>query len=74
MRDKSLLAAFTAAIMALLLVGCSSVTEAPYPNLGEITPAEDPSLSPEERATMIEELKQERQTHKASTSAAIEKQ
>ncbi|RIA47212.1 hypothetical protein [Dichotomicrobium thermohalophilum] len=74
MRDKSALkGAATAAIAVLMLAGCSSVSEIPYPELAEITPAEDPSLSPEERAAMIEDLKQDQQTHKAAATAAIEK-
>ncbi len=73
MRDKSIVASAIAAVMgALMLAGCSSVSEVPYPDLGEITAAEDPSLTPEERAAMIETLKRDQQTHKASTKAAIE--
>lgn len=74
MRDKSLLTGAVAAVIAaMMLAGCSSVSEIPYPNLAEITPAEDPSLSPEERAAMIEDLKQDQQTHEAAATEAIEK-
>jgi len=62
-----------AATAALMLAGCSSVGEIPYPDLTEITSAEDPSLSPDERSAMIEDLKQDQKTHKASATAAIEK-
>ena len=61
-----------AVIAACGLIGCSSVSEIPYPDLVDITPAEDPSLSPEERAAVIEDLEQDQKTHKASTTAAIE--
>ncbi len=73
MRDKSVVKGVAAAAAALMLAGCSSVSEIPYPNLAEITPAEDPSLSEEERAAMIKDLKQDQQTHKATATAAIEK-
>lgn len=73
MRDKSVLkGAAAAAVAAGLLAGCSSVSEIPYPNLAEVTRAEDPGLSPEERTAMIEDLKQDQQTHKAAATAAIE--
>jgi len=74
MRDDTVLkGAAAAAIAALMLGGCSSVSEIPYPDLADITSTEDPSLSPEERAAMIEDLKQDQQTHEASATAAIEK-
>ncbi len=74
MRDKSVLKGAAAAVMAaLMLAGCSSVSEIPYPNLAEVTPAGAPSLSPDQRAAMIEDLKQDQQTHKADATAAIEK-
>jgi outer membrane murein-binding lipoprotein Lpp len=74
MRDKSVLTGAVATVIAaMMLAGCSSVSEIPYPNLAEITRAEDPSLSPEERAAMIEDLKQDQQTHEAAATEAIEK-
>jgi len=73
MRDKSVLKGIAAVLLVCLaLAGCSSVSEIPYPDLSEITPAKDPSLSEEERSAMIEDLKQEQATHKASATAAIE--
>lgn len=74
MRDNTTLKGAIAALAAaFLLSGCSSVAEIPYPNLSEIVRGEAPSLSPEERAAMIEELKQEQQTHKAAAVEDIEK-
>jgi len=61
-----------AAMVALALGGCSSVSELPYPKLSEIVPASGPTLSPEERAAMIEDLKKEQQTHKDAAAEDIE--
>jgi uncharacterized membrane protein len=59
-------------IATLGLAGCSSVAEMPYPKLSEIVPAAGPSLSKEERAALIEDLKKEQQTHKVEATKAIE--
>lgn len=73
MRDKSTVrGAFAALAAAALLAGCS-VSDLPYPKLSEIVPGKDASLSDEEKAAMIEELKKDQKTHKASAEADIEK-
>jgi len=73
MRDRSIIGGTVAAfVAALALAGCSSVADLPYPKLGEIVPAEDSSLSPEEKAAMIEDLKRDRKTHEAAASQDIE--
>ncbi len=73
MRDTSIRAGVLAVMLAVLaLAGCSSVAELPFPKLGQIVPAEGPTLSPEERAAVIEELKKEQQTHAAEATKAIE--
>lgn len=73
MREKAIFSGILAgAFAALALGGCSSVAEMPYPKLSEIVPASGPSLSPEERAAMIEDLKKEQQTHKDAATKDIE--
>lgn len=73
MREKPIRSGVLAAMIATFaLAGCSSVAELPYPNLSEIVPASGPSLSPEERAALIEDLKKEQQTHKESATKDIE--
>jgi len=73
MRDKSLFGGAAAALMAALtLGGCSSVAGIPYPKLGDIVRAEGPSLSAEERAAMIENLKHDQESHEASATETIE--
>jgi len=73
MSAKSVIAiSVTAALSAAVLSGCSSVAEMPYPKLSDIVPAEGPSLSKEEKAAMIEELKQDQKTHKDAATADIE--
>ncbi len=62
----------TIIIAAFALAGCSSVAEMPYPKLSEIVPASGPSLSKDERAAMIEDLKKEQQTHKIEATKTIE--
>jgi hypothetical protein len=59
-------------VAAVALGGCSSVADLPYPKLSEIVPAEDPSLSPEEKAAMIEDLERDRNTHEDAASQDIE--
>jgi uncharacterized protein YceK len=73
MRDKPIRAGVLAVMLGTLaLAGCSSVAELPFPKLGEIVPADGPSLSPEQRAAVIEDLKKEQQTHEAEATKAIE--
>ncbi|MFP3920173.1 MAG: hypothetical protein ACLFPA_09620 [Dichotomicrobium sp.] len=73
MRDNSIgRGAFAALAAAVLLAGCS-VSDLPYPKLGEIVRGEDASLSDEEKAAMIEELKNDQKRHRASAEADIEK-
>lgn len=73
MRDSSIVrGAFAALAAAVLLAGCG-VSDLPYPKLSEIVPGEDASLSDDEKAAMIEELKKDQKTHKTSAEADIEK-
>ncbi len=60
--------------VGLALSACSGVDNLPYPNLGEVVRVEAPSLTPEERESVIKQLKDDKETHSEETAKAIEAQ
>ena len=72
MRDISSYGAIVALLATLMLGGCSSVSDIPYPKLSDIVPVDEPRLSAEERAAMIDDLQRDQQTHKAAATTDIE--
>ncbi len=72
MREMSPYGAIAALLATLLLGGCSSVADIPYPKLGDIVSVDQPTLSDEERAAMIADLQRDQENHKAAATADIE--